>query len=145
MNEDRVRRAIVQIPAFAPLNADLRTRLANLLIQHGKPQKVAAHTILFQRGDVSNDEGLALLDGEFKVEKDGNLSIVAYGPDLIGEMAQMNPTRQRTATVTAATDLHAIRFRWPVVLQAAASSMSAAELQSVSDALQEYAWKHFTE
>ncbi len=145
MNEDRVRAAIMQISALAPLNPSVRMKIANLFIAHGKPQKIAANTVLYRRGDASDDGGIVILDGELTIDKDGNVPVTAYGPDLLGEMAQINPTRQRTATVTTLTDVHALRFRWPAILQAVAATLSGAEVQSFSDALQQHAWNHFTE
>mgnify|MGYP002624130328 CR=1 FL=1 len=145
MNEDKVRQEIMRMRVLAPLNGGLRTKIANLLIAKGVPQKVAVNAVLFRAGDPSDDQGIVLLDGEINVEKEGNPGITAYAPDIIGEMAQMNPTRQRTATVTTQTEIKVLRFKWPALMKAAEAELSEAEFKSFTDALQENAWQHFTE
>lgn len=145
MDKEAARQTVANLEALSPLNTALRARIANIFLDISAPQRVAPRTTLFRAGDVSNDMGLVLLEGEITVEKDGNPSVTAYAPDLIGEMAQLNPSRTRTATVVAATELKVLRFAWRKFNDAALSKLSEAELKSVTDALQSHAWRHFTE
>jgi CRP-like cAMP-binding protein len=127
------------------LNAKLRAKVAELLVENGLPQTVPPNTVLFQAGDNSDDQGIVLIQGELSVEKEGNPGITAYAPDLLGEMAQLNPTRQRTATVTALTELSVLRFKWPAFTAAAQQTLTEDEVNAFTDALQQSAWTHFTQ
>jgi len=145
MNEDAIRREISGMPAMAPLSGALKAKIADIFVNNGVLQKCAANTLLFRAGDATDDQGYILLEGEIDVTKEGNPPVTAYAPDLIGEMAQLNPTRQRTATVKALTDLQVLRFSWPSITKAVQSTLSADEAKSFTDALQQHAWRHFTE
>ncbi len=145
MDKDATRERILAMPVLAPLDAALRERLADVFLTVGAPEDVAANTTLFTKGDASDGQGIILLQGEVSVLKEGNPEVIALAPDLLGEMAQLNPTKQRTATVTAATDLKLLRFKWPRFTQAAQQKLSDEDLDKFTAALQEYAWQHFTE
>ena len=143
MNKDKVRQAIVGMRVLSPLKTDLRSKIADILLDIGVPQRVAVRTTLFRAGDLTNDVGVLVVSGELDVEKEGQPPITAYAPDLIGEMAQLNPTRQRTATVTAATELEVLRFNWPAFTSSARSRLTDEEINAFTAALQEHAWAHF--
>jgi CRP-like cAMP-binding protein len=145
MDKETVRKTVTNMTALGSLNLALRERIATIFLEISAPQRVAANTTLFRAGDVSNNVGLVLLEGELTIQKDGNLEVTAQAPDLIGEMAQLNPLRQRTATVVAATELKILRFTWPEFNKAALSKLSESELKSVTEALHQHAWRHFTE
>jgi len=145
MNEETIRQEILGLPALASLNGSLKTKIADIFVKNGILQKCAANTVLFRDGDATDDQGFVLLEGEIDVQKEGNPGLTAYAPDVIGEMAQLSPKRQRTATVTALTDLQVLRFSWPSISRAMQSALSEEESKAFTDALQEHAWKHFTE
>ena len=145
MDAKRVRHAIMSQPALAPLNTGQRSNIADILIEIGKPVRIPADSMLFRSGDPSDDQGYILVEGEITVVKEGHPELTAYAPDIIGEMAQLNPTRQRTATVTAATDVQAIGFAWRDFVRTASTRLSEADLKAFTEALQEHAWRHFTE
>jgi CRP-like cAMP-binding protein len=145
MDKNQARHAIVSMSALSSLNVGQRSNIADILLEVGKPLRVAANRTLFQRGDPSDDQAYLLIEGEITVEKEGNPGLTAYAPDLIGEMAQMNPARQRTATVTAATDLRVVRFSWGDFIKAASARLTEADLNAFTTALQDHAWRHFTE
>ncbi len=145
MDKNQARHAIVSMSALGPLNTGLRSKVADILMEIGKPLRVAATRTLFKAGDASDDHGYLLIEGELTIEKEGNPGLTAFAPDLIGEMAQLNPTRQRTATVTAATDLLVIRFTWGDFMRAATAKLTEADLTQFTAAMQEHAWRHFTE
>ena len=108
-------------------------------------EDIPADTILFTKGDESIADGIVLLKGEVSVMKDGFPEVVAAAPELLGEMGRLNPASQRTATVTAVTDLAILRFTWAAFTSEAGRIMSETDLEKVSSALQEYAWQHFTQ
>lgn len=145
MDKEIARQTIVGMAALSPLNPSLRARVASIFLEISSPKRVAPNTTLFRAGETSNDVGIVLLEGELNIEKQGNPSVTAYAPDLIGEMAQLNPMRQRTATVSAATELKVLTFGWNKFNEIALAKLSEAELQSITDALQTHAWRHFTE
>lgn len=145
MNKETARERIMAMPVLGALDAPLREAVADILLTVGTPEQVRANTTLFKRGDVSDGQGVVLLEGDVSVIKEDNPEVVAQSPDLLGEMAQLNPTKQRTATVTAATNLKIIRFKWPLFTQAAQQKLTDGQIERFTAALQDYAWQHFTE
>lgn len=145
MDKNAARERILAMPVLAPLGPALREKIADVFLTMGAPERIPANTTLFTRGDASDGRGIVLLDGEVSVLKEGNPEVVALAPDLLGEMAQLNPTKQRTATVNAATDLVVMRFKWPTFTKAAQQKLSDEDIEAFTAALQEYAWQHFTE
>ena len=101
--------------------------------------------VLFQKDDTATDIGIVLLEGEVSVIKIDTPEIIAYAPDLLGEMAQLNPAKQRTADVTAATQLQVLRFKWSDFKATAQQQLTQQELEKFTSALQEHAWQHFTQ
>ena len=145
MDKETARQIVSGMAALSPLNASLRARVASIFLEISAPKRVAPDTTLFHAGDASNGMGVVLLEGELTIDKQENPSVTAYAPDLIGEMAQLNPTRQRTATVIAATELKVLTFTWQKFSEVAMTKLSEAELKSVTEALKAHAWRHFTE
>jgi len=145
MNKEQARERVLALTVLSMLTPQLRDRMADIFLTVAAPQKVAPNTMLFKKGQMSNDEGYVLLDGDISVQKEGVPEFTALAPDVLGEIAHISPTKQRSATVTAVTELKILRFKWSTLLAAAQQSLSAAEVQQFTSVLQEYAWKHFTE
>lgn len=145
MTKEQAHARVLELAVLAGLSQSLRERMADIFLSVASPQKVTANTMLFRKGQASNDEGFVLLDGDVSVLKDGSPEIIAGAPDILGEIAQISPTKQRSATVSAAGELKILRFKWSALISAASQALSAEEAQQFTSALQEYAWKHFTE
>ena len=145
MTKEEARERVLQLGVLNGLPAPLREKMADIFLGVASPQRVPINTMLFKKGQASNDEGFVLLEGEVTVLKEGSPEFVASAPDVLGEIAHISPTKQRSATVSAASELKILRFKWSALLTAAQQSLGAAEVQQFTSALQEYAWKHFTE
>ncbi len=130
------------LPSLRPTPAEL---VVEVLMNVSALEDIPTGTTLFTKGDESIADGIILLRGEVSVSKDGFPEIVAAAPELLGEMGRLNPTAQRTATVTALSDLNILRFTWAAFTREAGRLMSEADLEKLSTALQEYAWQHFTQ
>jgi CRP-like cAMP-binding protein len=73
----------------------------------GSPASFAAGTAIFEAGDAADDM-FVMVDGEARVDVGGRFHILKAG-DVVGEMAVLAPGT-RMATVTAQTDVEALRF-----------------------------------
>ncbi len=145
MTKEQARARVLDLTVLAVLSPTLRERMADIFLGVASPQIVQANTTLFKRGQASNDEGYVLLDGDVSVLKEGSPEIIAPAPDILGEIAHISPTKQRSATVVAASELKILRFKWSALISSASQTLTAEEAQQFTSALQEYAWKHFTE
>jgi len=145
MTKEQARARVLELAVLAGLSPALRERMADTFMEVASPQKVAANTMLIKRGQASNDEGFVLLEGEVSVLKEGAPEIIAPAPDILGEIAHINPARQRSATVSAASELKVLRFKWSALISAASQTLTAEQAQQFTSALQDYAWKHFAE
>ncbi len=145
MTKEQAREQVLHLAVLNGLSPQLREKMADIFLSVASPQLVHMNTVLFKKGQASNDEGFVLLEGEVSVLKDGSPEFNAPAPDVLGEIAHISPTKQRSATVSAATDLKILRFKWSTLLNATQQSLAAEEIQQFTSALQEYAWKHFTE
>ena len=145
MNTEALRQRLYQLSFMTPLAPPLKGKLADLFIGISDGKKVPAQTRLFVAGAPTTDEGVIVLDGEIRVDKPDAPEIVVPAPHLIGEMSQFNPSRQRTATVIANTDLKALVFKWTDFNDKAKAYLEPDEVEATNTAMQEYAWQHFTE
>ena len=145
MTKEQARARVLELAVLAGLSASMRDRMAETLMSVGSPQNVPANTMIFKKGQASNDEGFVLLDGEVSVIKDGAPEILAPAPEIIGEIGHLSHTKQRSATVVAACELKVLRFKWSTLISTALQALSAEEAQQFTSALQEYAWRHFAE
>lgn len=100
---------------------------------------------IFSIDDTETDKGYILLSGEISIQKKDSPEIVKPGPELLGEMGQMNPQHVRTASVTAATDTQLIQFSWGKLHAALRKRLNEEEMSALKSSLQQYAWGHFTE
>lgn len=142
---EAVRIRLMAIPFMTQFDSALRAKVAKMLMGLGKVQKVPRHTRLFTEGDDATDAGVLILDGTFTVDKPNAPQVVAEGPDLLGEMVQFNPQKKRTANVTTDSELHLIRFSWAKFKEHASKMLNADEAAKVTAALQDHAWRHFTQ
>ena len=145
MDTNQARDVVSTLPILSTLRPTPAELVVDVLMNISALEDISRDTTLFTKGDESIADGIILLKGEVSVHKDGFPEIVAAAPELLGEMGRLNPTAQRTATVTARTDLSVLRFTWAAFTREAGRIMSETELEKVSSALQEYAWQHFTQ
>ena len=84
---------IVETLETAGLDADVARRLAS----NGTPMRVRAGTELCREGDFGR-EAFVMVSGEAVVRYDGGDRTLAAG-EVFGELAVLEPTRRRNATV----------------------------------------------
>lgn len=145
MSTDQVRQQVSNLPLLHTVPSALASKLTDIILEVSSPDIANAGTVLFQKDEPATDVGIVLLEGEVTVNKIDTPEIAAYAPDLLGEMAQLNPAKQRTADVTAATQLQLLRFKWSDFKNVAQQQLSQQELEKFTSALQEHAWQHFTQ
>ncbi len=145
IDDPAIRSQIAELRLLSGLGRDLAVKMVDILASISKEESALTNTVLFTTGDPYSDDGYILIEGEISVLKEGFPEVVASAPELIGETARLSSARQRTATVTAATDLKLLHFEWSEFTRAAQTYLTDPELEKVSSAIQEYAWAHFTQ
>ena len=136
---------IMAIAAFASMDATLAQKVAEAFIACSRKERATPGRTLMSVGDSAVQDGIILLSGEISIAKEGSPEIIAIAPELMGEMAQINPARQRTATVTAHTDITLLHFTWRDFANEAGQRLTQDEFKKVSAALQDHAWRHTVE
>jgi len=89
-----------------------RQCIARLFLAVGQPSNLSNGDILLRQGGLGGDVGFVLLEGSVEVEKEGEKAVPVCSPALLGEMHQLNPRAQRTATVRAQGHTTVLQFSW---------------------------------
>lgn len=100
------------LPLMHGMSEETHGRLAQLLEDIGERGPISGGEVLFQQGGLGGETGLVLLTGKVLVEREGEEPVVLESPVLLGEMYQLNPRAQRTATVTAKGPGTVLKFSW---------------------------------
>lgn len=133
------------IQASWSLSEKINTAWTESIAEVGTETGVRAGGKILSKDDSNVDLGFILLSGDIRIEKMDSPEIVKPGPELLGEMGQLNPTRVRTADVYAETDTSLVQFNWAQLNAALLKRLSEEEIQSLMSGIQQYAWGHFTE
>ncbi|MBI2421265.1 MAG: cyclic nucleotide-binding domain-containing protein [Candidatus Hydrogenedentes bacterium] len=145
MSTEEIIDRIKAIGFMKAIDSQLQNKVIDLFRTCSQGSTVKAGTPLFREGEATTNEGILFLSGTVLIRKANAPEMEAHAPDLLGEMGQFNPANKRTATVLAQSDLKVLRFDWKVFYEGAEQKLSQAERGKLSQALQEHAWKHFTE
>lgn len=145
MDAAALKSQLEQIPFYSGLNESVRRELALIFAEISEVAEIPRGKLLFHEGEPGSDQGYILLEGEIEIEKSDAQGSSAFAPDLIGEMKLFNPTRRRTATVKAATDLKVCDFKWSRFIGALRERMDPESQTKVKEAIEGHAWQHFTD
>lgn len=144
MDKEQRRSEMSKLELLDALSGDLRHQVVNTLLEISEYERFAKNAILFTEGDQGSDVGYILLKGDILVRKTHAPEVLCQAPELLGEMKQFNPNRQRTATVEAVTELLVMRFSWHDFNDAIEQILSDTDQEAVIQALESCAWQHFT-
>ena len=133
MNLDDVRAGLCAVPAFAKLPSAMVERVGMALLRVGAVRSLEIGETLFVEGDDRGDMGCVLLKGEVEVFREKAEPTRCPAPDLLGEMQQLAPTAQRTATVQATQPATVLEFRWHDFVIAASTVLSQTEQIQLKD------------
>lgn len=139
MNLQECRRRIVETPVFAELPPGMRAGVGMLLLWLGEVREVADAKMIFVEGDDSSLEGCVLLDGVATVERAGKDSIRIEAPALLGEMSQLRPTTERTATVISDGTSWVLSFSWAHLVELASALFTREEQLTLRDTIRKLA------
>ncbi|PCJ67096.1 MAG: hypothetical protein COA73_00315 [Candidatus Hydrogenedentota bacterium] len=145
MDSESIRKQLVDLPFFHSLDVGVRNVLAQVIQSVSKFDSVPAGTVLFKKGSQGADVGCIVLSGEIRIQKPEAPEIITSAPELLGEMKQVNPDAQRTATVDAQTDLEILKFKWDAFNTGIQNALSESDAQAVKQAIHDYAWQHISE
>jgi CRP-like cAMP-binding protein len=142
---DELRARLAQLSLVKNIPAVMRPRLVMALLGIGQEGKAHKGFVLFREGDPHDDTAYILLEGAVNVDKTDAPAVEVGSPHLLGEMVQFNPQKQRSATVTAATDVRLLRFTWNGFTSAAEEIFTPEEVQYLKQGLEDVAWGHLAE
>jgi len=103
---------LLEVPVLQALPEELRLSLCMTLWWLGEVREMKYGEVLFRQGDAGANTGCALLDGIVSVRRDDNPPVEVVGPDLLGELMQLESDATRTATVTVAERALVLQFDW---------------------------------
>lgn len=112
MTLSEYRKKLLLLPFIAELPEPLRARVAMCLMWIGQPAQFAVGDAIFVQGEEDENIGCVLLQGEVEVLRDSLEAIRVPAPNLLGEMQQLEPTAQRTATVQVTIEAQTLLFSW---------------------------------
>ena len=133
------------ISAKMPSSEEINTAWVESLHESGTPEEIKAGGTVISVLDQDTDIGYLLLSGDYKVQKEGEMELEKSAPELLGEMAGLNPSRRRTANIRAVSDISMIKFSWDKLNAKLQERLSESDYTKLKDSLKQYAWEHFME
>ncbi len=112
MAVNRYRDRIAEIPMIHALDAPLRKRVCDVLVDLATGSELEAGDVIYKKGSEDDNTGAILIEGVLMVRGDPDHEFEVTAPNLVGEMQQLNEYGQRTATVSAKTDALVLEFSW---------------------------------
>lgn len=106
------RRRLLLLPFIDELPGPMRERVAMVLLWIGQPAQFSVGDAIFVQGEEDENTGCVLLHGDVEVLRDHREAVHVKAPELLGEMQQLEPTAQRTATVQVTAEAHTLMFSW---------------------------------
>ncbi len=140
-----IRERLRTLPFLHEVQPGLRVRTVMTLLAVGEEVRVKSGHVIFREGDVSDGQAYILLDGMLTVQKPETPPIEVHPPHLIGEIAEVAKRHQRTATVTAGSDVHLLGFKWAQFFEMAGNVCTPEECELLRTAIGQLAWTHLSE
>lgn len=117
--------------------------IARLFLAVGQPATLSKGDILLRQGGLGGDVGFILLEGSVEVEKEGEKAVAVCSPALLGEMHQLNPRAQRTATVRAKGDATVLQFSWQEFYTRAKDTLAPEERLMLAESIERCVLERF--
>ncbi|MFP6582732.1 MAG: hypothetical protein VCD00_09270 [Candidatus Hydrogenedentota bacterium] len=127
------------------LSASLSDAWLEALVEVGTATKVNAGDTIISVLDANTKIGYLLISGEYCVQKPGDPELIKSAPELLGEMAELNPSGARIAKVRASTEIRMISFGWEKMNAALHERLDGHDFATLTEGLKQYAWDHFVE
>lgn len=106
------RNRLLVLPFVSELPEPMRARVCMTFLWIGQPVSFSPEDCIFVQGDDDEHTGCVLLRGDAIVSRDDEDAVLVSAPELLGEMQQLEPTGQRTATVRVVKDAETLLFSW---------------------------------
>ena len=107
-----LRDRVKAIPIIHGLDPRLRDITSDILVDVSNETNLSQGDLLYEKGAEDKNSGLLLLEGDVAVRARDGREIQVSAPELLGEMQQLSPFGQRTATVVAKSDIRLLKFSW---------------------------------
>ncbi len=145
MTHSEYRSSLLCLPAIVELPEPMRNRVAMALLWIGQPAQFAVGEAIFVQDDEDEHTGCVLLTGEAEVLRDNQDAVRVAAPELLGEMQQLEPTAQRTATVQVTRDAHTLMFSWHDFVAYSGALLTTEEQIALRDVLRASAARRRTQ
>lgn len=143
MDLNQTRATILALPLIEDLPESMRLRGIMLILGVGEAITTENGEVLIQEGSPDMDDAYALLDGAVSIEIEGRNGMIVGAPDILGELIHFNPVPRRAATVRAIGEAELIHFAWSTFQLTAKSIFKESEMDSLRQAIEATAWRHF--
>ena len=145
MDPQQIASAWEEVATRMSLASAARQAWLDALMEVGTGTRAHADDMIISVLDANARIRYLLLNGEYCVQKQGDPELVKPAPELIGEMAEVNPSGRRTASIRAVSDVDMISFSWEKMHSALKKRMSDEDYTKLLESLDQYACNHFTE
>ncbi|MDZ4861638.1 MAG: cyclic nucleotide-binding domain-containing protein [Candidatus Hydrogenedentes bacterium] len=139
MNLSEYRNRLSSVAMILDLPEPMRTRVSMIFLWVGQPARFSPGDCIFVQGDEDENTGCVLLRGEVDVIRAHETAIPVVAPELLGEMQQLEPTAQRTATIQAVTEVESLLFSWHDVVAYAGMLLTSDEQLVLRDIIRKAA------
>ena len=143
MQSAQVRDNVRKLRFMPDLPADLREKIADILLRISEPRSLPAAAVFIHEDEHVDNKGYILVEGAVAIQRSEHPDMACDAPELIGEMQQFNPAQTRTATVAASMPSTVLRFQWDEFWSAAKQELTSEEVETVRKTLEMHAWEHF--
>lgn len=103
---------IATLPFVTALPDYMHQPTARLIADLSALREYKPDEVIIRQGEIGGALGYVLLSGCVTVERAGQVPLKLSPPALLGEMYQLNPQSERTATVVAAAPSRLLSFAW---------------------------------
>ncbi len=122
---------------------EAKDKVLQLFLDVGAQERFLDGQMLIRQDGLGGDTGFILTDGTVHIEAGTADPIPVHAPALLGEMHQLNPYGQRTASVTARGTVAALNFSWMGLYAHAKEVLSPLEQNFLYEGIERVVLKRF--
>ncbi len=143
MEYDEQLQKIMALPLFQSVPEPVQRQFGDLFLAAGDSTDLTDGEALLHQGGLGGDTGYVLLKGHVVVEREGLDPLIVPAPALLGEMSQINPHAQRSATVSSKGRVEVLAFSWRQLYAKAKAMLTQSELFLLMECIERSMLKRF--
>ncbi len=140
MTISEIRAALLEVSLVKELPRHMRRRMAMIFLWTTESRMVEAGEHVYEQGAQDENGGSILVSGTVEIAKAGCEAEVVSAPEVLGEIQQFMPNRERTATVKSLEGGCILTFSWQDLADAAAEVFTPGECEILRALITQMAW-----